>query len=113
MSDDGMEPSIVQLSRRSSFDRAAAAVVAGIGRRLQRGAKRVVVAERFQIRVIPGQRAIFGVQGDRTLQLRAERSGGGSGRVYSIHVVCDGDGGTIDDRWIDVRVPHDRGHGHE
>ena len=43
--------------------------MAGIGRRLQRGAKRVVVAERFQIRVIPGQRAIFGVQGDRTLQM--------------------------------------------
>ena len=52
------------------------------------------------------------ITGDRTLQLRAERSGGGSGRVYSIHVVCDGDGGTIDDRWVTVRVPHDQGHGH-
>jgi hypothetical protein len=49
---------------------------------------------------------------DGKLKLRAERSGNGSGRVYSIHVQCDSDSGTVDDRWIDVTVPHDQGHGH-
>lgn len=52
------------------------------------------------------------ITGDRTLRLRAERSGTGSGRVYSIHVQCDSDSGTVDDRWITVKVPHDQGHGH-
>lgn len=52
------------------------------------------------------------ITGDRTLKLRAERSGSGSGRVYSIHVQCTSDSGTLDDRWITVKVPHDQGHGH-
>lgn len=52
------------------------------------------------------------ITGDNKLWLRAERSGNGSGRVYSIHVQCDSDSGTVDDRWIDVNVPHDPGHGH-
>lgn len=52
------------------------------------------------------------ITGDNTLQLRAERSGGGSGRVYSVHVRFEDDLGNVDDRWVDVKVPHDMGHGH-
>jgi HYR domain len=52
------------------------------------------------------------ITGDHGLQLRAERSGNGGGRVYSVHVESDTDSGPIDDRWIDVTVPHDQGHGH-
>ena len=51
------------------------------------------------------------VTGDTTLQLRAERSGNGSGRVYSIHVLCEGESGVLADRWVTVKVPHDQGHG--
>jgi hypothetical protein len=51
------------------------------------------------------------VTGDNTLQLRAERSGNGSGRVYSIHVQCEDESGVLDDRWVTVQVPHDQGHG--
>jgi hypothetical protein len=46
------------------------------------------------------------ITGDHTLKLRAERSGNGGGRVYTITIRC-GD----DERTVDVRVPHDRGHG--
>ena len=44
-----------------------------------------------------------------TAQVRAERSGRGSGRVYTLTVRCsetDGDSGTAD---ITVSVPHDQG----
>jgi len=52
------------------------------------------------------------ITGDLKLKLRAERSGHGNGRVYSIHVVCDDQSGTIADRWVTVKVPHDQGHHH-
>ena len=51
------------------------------------------------------------ITGDLTLKLRAERSGNGNGRVYSIHVVCDDQSGTLADRWVTVKVPHDQGDG--
>jgi hypothetical protein len=47
------------------------------------------------------------ISGDHGLKLRAERSGNGGDRVYTI-TVHSGDG----DHTVDVRVPHDRGHGH-
>jgi hypothetical protein len=65
-----------------------------------------------EVRSNEGSDADWKIMGDRTVRLRAARYGNGSGRTYSIHVVCDGDGGTLDDRWVEVRVPHDQGHGH-
>lgn len=41
--------------------------------------------------------------------LRAERAGGGSGRVYTIHVVCEDASGNITAATVDVIVPHDQG----
>lgn len=49
------------------------------------------------------------ITGDRTLKLRAERSGNGSGREYTIRVRAATDVGE-DERTVRVFVPHDRGH---
>lgn len=47
---------------------------------------------------------------DGDLQLRAERSGGGHGRVYTlVYSVADAAGATTEST-IHVRVPHDQGH---
>jgi hypothetical protein len=47
---------------------------------------------------------------DLTVRLRAERSGPGSGRVYTIHFRCSDDMGNESDGTVDVVVPHDQGH---
>ena len=49
------------------------------------------------------------ITGDKTLQLRAERSGKGSGRVYTIRVRCEVTPELFDEATVDVVVPHDRG----
>src|SRR5262245_45407837 len=47
---------------------------------------------------------------DHDLLLRAERSGGGRGRVYTlVYSVTDASGATSEGRGF-VRVPHDQGH---
>jgi len=43
------------------------------------------------------------------VQLRAERNGNGSGRVYTITITCTNAGGTTTQA-VTVLVPHDQGH---
>ena len=47
--------------------------------------------------------------GDLTLNLRAEREGKGSGRVYTIQVSCRDAAGNTSSRTTTVSVPHDQG----
>jgi hypothetical protein len=51
------------------------------------------------------------VTGDLTVDLRAERSGQGSGRVYAINVGCTDDSGNSATALTTVTVPHDQGKG--
>ncbi len=53
------------------------------------------------------------ITGDHTVQLRAERAGRGSGRIYSITLQATGAvSGTVSQpKVVTVRVPHDRGKG--
>jgi glycosidase len=44
------------------------------------------------------------------VRLRAERSGGGSGRVYTITITCTDGSGNSTSRTVTVTVPHDQGH---
>jgi hypothetical protein len=46
---------------------------------------------------------------DGSLKLRAERSGNGSGRVYTVTVRCDTGTGESSERTVQVVVPHDHG----
>jgi hypothetical protein len=48
------------------------------------------------------------ITGDLTLNLRAERSGTGSGRVYTITVVCTDNAGNSASKMVQVMVPHDQ-----
>jgi hypothetical protein len=49
--------------------------------------------------------------GDLTVNLRAERAGGGTGRVYTLHIECtDASDNTIA-ATVEVTVPHDQGKG--
>ncbi|MBA7520678.1 hypothetical protein ES705_12774 [subsurface metagenome] len=48
------------------------------------------------------------ITGDLTANLRAERSGNGSGRVYTITVGCTDSAGNSSDRQVTVIVPHDK-----
>lgn len=48
------------------------------------------------------------VTGPLTLNLRAERAGGGIGRTYSITVQCEDDFSNTTSRTVEVRVPHDQ-----
>jgi hypothetical protein len=52
----------------------------------------------------------FIITGDLTVDLRAEASGLGSGRVYTITVQCTDDSGNSATREVNVTVPHDQGH---
>jgi hypothetical protein len=48
---------------------------------------------------------------DQSFQLRAERAGGGSGRVYTVkYKATDEAGNESDEATAEVVVPHDRGH---
>jgi hypothetical protein len=48
------------------------------------------------------------ITGDLTLNLRAERSGKGSGRIYTIKVRCTDFVGNTSERQVTVSVPHDK-----
>jgi Subtilase family/HYR domain len=49
------------------------------------------------------------ITGDLTVDLRAERSGAGNGRVYTITVRCTDDSGNSSMKSMNVTVPHDQG----
>ncbi len=49
------------------------------------------------------------ITGDLAVNLRAERSGKGTGRVYTITVRCEDQAGNFSDRQVTVAVPHDQG----
>ena len=51
------------------------------------------------------------ITGDLSLNLRAERSGKGTGRVYTITVECSDASGNTSTRSVDVTVPHTQGKG--
>lgn len=46
------------------------------------------------------------ILGDLRLELRAERSGKGSGRVYTIEVTCEDGSGNASSKNVTVKVPH-------
>ena len=46
--------------------------------------------------------------GEITLQLRAERSGSGDGRVYSIHITATDESGMSSNAIVEIIVPHDK-----
>lgn len=50
------------------------------------------------------------ITGDHTLKLRAERSGRGHGRVYTITIQAQDTSGNTSTATVTVSVPHDRGH---
>jgi hypothetical protein len=49
------------------------------------------------------------VTGDLTADLRAERSGGGNGRVYTMTVECTDASDNSSEETVEVHVPHDQG----
>jgi hypothetical protein len=49
--------------------------------------------------------------GDLGGQLRAERTGKGNGRVYTLTIECTDESGNASTRDVIVTVPHDQGHG--
>ena len=49
------------------------------------------------------------ITGDLTVKLRAERSGTGSGRIYTITVKCTDQSGNSSTDTAKVSVPHDKG----
>ncbi|HET6350314.1 MAG TPA: HYR domain-containing protein [Candidatus Krumholzibacteria bacterium] len=51
------------------------------------------------------------ISDDNTVMLRAERSGMGSGRVYTLTVQCTDALGNSGERTVTVSVPHDQGGG--
>ena len=53
------------------------------------------------------------ITGDLTVDLRADRSGNGSGRVYTITVQCKDATGNVASKTVTVTVPHDQGNGNQ
>lgn len=49
--------------------------------------------------------------GDLTMNLRAERNGNGSGRIYTAHISCTDAAGNTSSSTATVTVPHDQGKG--
>jgi hypothetical protein len=43
------------------------------------------------------------------VKLRAERSGGGTGRIYTITISCRDAAGNVQTQTVTVKVPHDQG----
>jgi hypothetical protein len=50
------------------------------------------------------------ITGPLSLKLRSERLGGGSGRIYTLTIVCRDDAGNTATTTAAVTVPHDQGH---
>jgi hypothetical protein len=48
------------------------------------------------------------ILGAHHVQLRAERSGQGNGRIYTIGVTCVDSGGGSSHQQVEVNVPHDQ-----
>jgi uncharacterized repeat protein (TIGR01451 family) len=48
---------------------------------------------------------------DHHVLLRAEREGGGNGRIYTITITCTDSGGNSSTEQVEVTVPHDQGRG--
>jgi hypothetical protein len=46
---------------------------------------------------------------DHHVQLRAEREGGGNGRIYTTTITCTDSGGNSSEEQVEVVVPHDQG----
>jgi hypothetical protein len=53
----------------------------------------------------------WAIAGPHQAMVRAERSGGGSGRIYTIQVGVSDDSGNTATGSVEVSVPHDRGRG--
>jgi len=49
------------------------------------------------------------ITGDLAVNLRAERSGKGTGRIYTITVECNDTSGNTATKTVTVSVPHDSG----
>ena len=49
------------------------------------------------------------ITGNFTANLRAERSGNGSGRIYTLTITCNDTAGNSSIKWVTVKVPHDQG----
>jgi uncharacterized repeat protein (TIGR01451 family) len=49
---------------------------------------------------------------DHHVLLRAEREGGGNGRIYTITITCTDSGGNSSTEEVEVTVPHDQGRRH-
>ncbi|HLX64807.1 MAG TPA: PKD domain-containing protein [Planctomycetota bacterium] len=52
----------------------------------------------------------FNITGNLTVDLRAERAGSGSGRIYTLTIQCTDKSGNSSTSTVDVTVPHDQGH---
>jgi hypothetical protein len=48
------------------------------------------------------------ITGDLTVDLRAERSGRGEGRIYTVNVSATDESGNIGTADVDVIVPHNK-----
>jgi hypothetical protein len=46
------------------------------------------------------------ILGDLRLELRAERSGKSSGRIYTIEITCEDGSGNASSKNVTVKVPH-------
>ena len=51
----------------------------------------------------------FVIIGDLIIELRAERSGTGNGRIYSATVTCSDESGNTSTGQVQIIVPHDQG----
>ena len=49
------------------------------------------------------------ITGKLTANLRAERSGNGNGRIYTLTITCNDTAGNSSSKWVTVKVPHDQG----
>jgi hypothetical protein len=50
------------------------------------------------------------VQNNHLVQLRSERAGGGTGRLYTVTIACEDTKGNASQKAVGVTVPHDRRH---
>jgi hypothetical protein len=48
------------------------------------------------------------INGTITLQIRAERSGSGNGRIYTITIIAIEDSGNSSQAYVNIIVPHDQ-----